>query len=186
MRKTLLTIVAAALCLGGQLLYSPPASAHGYRRHHIRRVRHHWHHRRHHRRWHHRGVSRRWRRSGCVGACHDYHPPWRGLVRVHTAAGITITVSPQFAPKIEGFIRDLVASGYHPRRIHCYARSGHVRHSLHYTGNACDFDQRGWGLTDRMMYHVSGLAAKWGLRDGAEFRDWGHIDNGRGPSRVAW
>lgn len=100
------------------------------------------------------------------------------LIHVSTAAGIDITVAPDFAPKIEGFIADVVARGYHPRQIHCYASGGHVRGSLHYSGQACDFDQRGWGLTARPMYHVADLAEKWGLRDGGEFRDWGHIDMG--------
>jgi hypothetical protein len=104
------------------------------------------------------------------------------LVTVTTAAGIDVTVARAFAPKIEGFIADLVARGYRPRRINCYARSGHVRHSLHHSGRACDFDQRGWNKTAHTMYHIGILAAKWGLRDGCTFRhprrDCGHIDVG--------
>lgn len=101
-----------------------------------------------------------------------------GIISVPTAANITIRVAPSFAPKIVPFIRDVVASGYHPRQIHCYARGGHVRGSLHYRGEACDFDQRGWGLTARAMYHVRAIAARYGLRDGCSFRDCGHIDSG--------
>ncbi len=101
-----------------------------------------------------------------------------GLGTVSTAAGIDITVADDFAPAIQGFISDVVASGYHPHQIHCYATGGHVHGSLHYSGHACDFDQSGWGRTAKAMYHVAALAAKWGLRDGGEFRDWGHIDNG--------
>lgn len=102
----------------------------------------------------------------------------RGLVAVATAAGITITVAPAFANKILPFIAALAARGYKPRKIHCYASSNHVPNSLHYTGHACDFDQTGWGKTARPMYHVGALVLQYGLRDGAEFRDWGHIDDG--------
>lgn len=110
---------------------------------------------------------------------HPADNPTPGLITVPTAAGIDITVAPDFAPKITAFIADLVATtGYKPRRIHCYASGGHVRGSLHYSGHACDFDQSGWGKTARAMYRVAGLVAKYGLRDGGEFRDWGHIDNG--------
>lgn len=108
-----------------------------------------------------------------------------GLVTVQTAANIPITVSSIFAPKIEGFIRDLVAEGYHPDRIHCFARSGHVAHSLHYSGNACDFDQTGWGKTAKPMYRVQALVAKWGLRNGCSFNDCGHIDAGFGGHSFA-
>lgn len=107
------------------------------------------------------------------------------LITVSTAAGMSITVSPSFAPKIEGFIHDLVLEGYHPGQIHCFASGGHVVHSLHYSGNACDFDQSGWGKTARMMYHVQALADKWGLRNGCEFRDCGHIDAGFSGTRLA-
>jgi hypothetical protein len=101
--------------------------------------------------------------------------PGRGLVTVATAAGIDITISKTMAPKMQAFIEDLVEMGYKPKTIHCYARHGHVRGSRHYSGNACDFDQRSWGKTAKMMYHVSVLAKLHGLRDGGSFRDWGHI-----------
>jgi hypothetical protein len=106
----------------------------------------------------------------------------RGMIKVSTAAGIDVVVAPAFAPKIKGFIAGLVARGYRPRRIHCWAPRGtHVRRSLHYPGKACDFDQRGWNKTARTMYRIGALAAKWGLRDGCSFRrsDCGHIDAGR-------
>jgi len=109
--------------------------------------------------------------------------PGRGLVTVATAAGINITVSETMAPKMQAFITDLMEIGYKPKAIHCFARGGHVRGSRHYSGNACDFDQRGWGKTARMMYHVSVLAKLHGLRDGGSFRDWGHIDDGLPLSR---
>jgi hypothetical protein len=109
--------------------------------------------------------------------------PGRGLVTVATAAGIDITVSRQMAPKMQAFIADLIEIGYKPKQIHCFARGGHVRGSRHYSGNACDFDQRGWGKTAEMMYHVSVLAKLHDLRDGGSFRDWGHIDDGLPLSR---
>jgi hypothetical protein len=99
-----------------------------------------------------------------------------GIVTVNTAAGIPITVAGSVASKFEGFISDLVASGYKPRQIHCLAHSGHARHSNHYWGGACDFDQGGRGRTAGAMYHVGGLARKWGLRDGCTFSDCGHLD----------
>jgi hypothetical protein len=109
-----------------------------------------------------------------------------GLVTVKTAAGIDIKVNPSFAPKIVAFIADVVASGYHPKQIHCAAHSGHVHGSRHYSGAACDFDQRGWGKTAPAMYHVAALAKKHGLRDGGSFRDWGHIDDGQRLSRTQY
>jgi len=109
--------------------------------------------------------------------------PGHGLVTVATAAGIDITLSEKMAPKMQAFIADLMEIGYKPKQIHCFARRGHVRGSRHYTGNACDFDQRGWGKTANMMYHVSVLAKVHDLRDGGSFRDWGHIDDGLPLSR---
>lgn len=102
------------------------------------------------------------------------------LATVDTAADIKITVSREHAAKFQGFIADLAAQGYKPPRLKCFATGNHVSRSLHYRGEACDFNQRGWGLTDRPMYHVAALARKWGLRDGCSFRDCGHIDTGHG------
>jgi hypothetical protein len=104
--------------------------------------------------------------------------PSHSLVTVETAAGIPITVSPRIAPKMQSFIQALVARGYHPRHISCFATHGHVRGSLHYRGEACDFDQGGWGRTASIMYHVTSIAAQFGLRDGCTFHDCGHIDLG--------
>ena len=106
-----------------------------------------------------------------------------GVVTVPTAAGIDITVSGKTAPKMQAFIAGLMEIGYKPKQIHCFARRGHVHGSRHYSGNACDFDQRGWGKTAKIMYHVSVLAKLHGLRDGGSFRDWGHIDDGLPLSR---
>ncbi len=103
-------------------------------------------------------------------------PARADVIRVDTAGG-PIVVSPTFAGKIKGFIADVVARGY-KGYIHCHARGGHVRGSRHYSGNACDFAQTGWGKTVAVMYHVGDLAKKYGLRDGCSFKDCGHIDDG--------
>lgn len=111
--------------------------------------------------------------------------PAHNLITVQTAAGLPITVDPTFAPKIQGFISDLVASGYKPPRVTCYSTAkSHVRNSNHFWGGACDFNQGGWNKTDRPMYHVAALARKWGLRDGCTFRDCGHIDMPRNYARL--
>lgn len=96
------------------------------------------------------------------------------ILSIATAAG-SITVASTVAERFTGFIGDVVARGFRGP-VHCFARGGHVRHSNHYTGQACDFAQRGWGRTVAPMYHVRDLAAKWGLRDGCSFGDCGHID----------
>lgn len=101
----------------------------------------------------------------------------RDLVTVHTAAG-PVTVASGFAPKIVGFIEEVVARGF-KGRVNCFSLAkSHVPRSLHKSGNACDFAQRGWNRTVSVMYRVGDLAAKWGLRDGCSFRDCGHIDAG--------
>ena len=101
-----------------------------------------------------------------------------GLTSVTTAVG-PITVASAWVDKFEGFIADLVASGYRPNAVSCYSPTGHMRNSLHHIGEACDIDQRARNRTAGRMYHVRDLAAKWGLRDGCSFHDCGHIDTGR-------
>jgi hypothetical protein len=102
-----------------------------------------------------------------------------GIVTVSTAAG-PITVAADHAGQFEGLINDFVAAGYRPRHIGCFARSHHVRGSLHYRGLACDFDQRGWGRTASFMYTARAheIIVAHGLRDGREFGDQGHVDAG--------
>jgi len=75
---------------------------------------------------------------------------------------------------------DFVAAGYRPRHIGCFARGGHVRHSRHYVGAACDFDQHGWGKTVRFMYTARAhqIIVAHDFRDGREFGDQGHVDDG--------
>jgi hypothetical protein len=103
-----------------------------------------------------------------------------GLVTVPTAAGIRITVAASVAGNFQGFIRGLVAMGYHPRHIGCYSATGHIRNSMHHVGKACDFDQTGWNRAPTIMHteRVTELAHRWGFVSGCEFRsrrDCGHI-----------
>lgn len=107
------------------------------------------------------------------------HGERNGMVTIKVATGGQITVAPSFAPKIAAFIAELCGvRGYCPARINCYDYAGHVPNSQHYRGTGCDFEQTGWNKTDKPMYHLGGLAAKHGLRDGCSFRDCGHIDAG--------
>jgi hypothetical protein len=109
-----------------------------------------------------------------------------GIIRIATAAG-PIVIASTTATAWKGFFRDLVLSGFTPTRVTCYARGGHMRLSLHYTGEACDIDQSARNRTASRMYHVTDIARRWGLRDGCTFRDpdCGHIDTGRDRWRVA-
>lgn len=129
------------------------------------------HHVKHHHRYKHHA------RSVPALPTHEISHASGGIVTVPTAAGIPITVAAGLAHRFTGFIADLVANGYKPSHIGCYASGGHVPNSRHYSGAACDIDQRGWGKTAAPMYHVAALAAKHGLRDGCSFRhsDCGHV-----------
>jgi hypothetical protein len=111
--------------------------------------------------------------------------PWReeaysGLVTVQTAAGIRITVASHLAGQFQALVEDFVAAGYRPRRIGCFAHGGHVRNSRHYAGAACDFDQRGWGKTVAFLCTARAhqIIVAHGFRDGREFGDQGHVDDG--------
>jgi hypothetical protein len=132
--------------------------------------------RRHHHRYHHFARSSHRDRSAQV----DYQHVGFSLVTVKSAAG-SITVNAAHVSQFLGAISDLVAAGFRGP-VHCYASGGHVRHSLHYTGEACDFAQlarnrvaSGAGI----MYHAHAILARWNLRDGCTFHDCGHADTGR-------
>ena len=133
--------------------------------------------RRHHHRYHHFARSSHYRSHT---ANVDYQHVGFSLVTVHSAAG-PITVNAAHASQFVGAIADLVAAGFRGP-VHCYARGGHVRHSLHYTGEACDFAQTGRNRVASgagIMYHAHAILAHWGLRDGCTFHDCGHADTGR-------
>lgn len=119
---------------------------------------------------------------------HQIDANGNGLIKVNTAAGISIKVSPAFAPKIQAVISDLVARGIKPKTIHCHATYGHVRGSRHYSGNACDFDfYKGcMGCSEKWTRKVGDIIAAHGLRDGCSFRDCGHIDDGAQLARRSY
>lgn len=112
------------------------------------------------------------------------------IVTVQSAVG-PITVAAALAQNFVGFFAELVSVvGYRPRRVSCYASGGHVRHSRHYSGAACDVDQTGWDRTAAPMRSaaVTALARAHGLQSGCEFRgrrDCGHVQATSGGRVVA-
>lgn len=102
-----------------------------------------------------------------------------GEIVVRQTAANSIRINTDIAEQMVGFIDDVVARGFNGP-VRCFARSGHMHHSLHYSGLACDFAQSRRNRTRRIMYHVRALAKKWGLRDGCTFHhpspDCGHIE----------
>ena len=96
---------------------------------------------------------------------------------MQTAAG-SITVAPYLASRFKALIADFAAHGYKPKTVGCFASSGHVPHSRHHDGAACDFDQAGRGKTASFMYRASAIIHKHGFRDGCDFNDCGHVDDG--------
>ncbi len=105
------------------------------------------------------------------------------LTVVPTAAGIDIKVDRAAAPKFQGLIADMVAAGYRPKRINCFADGHHVPNSFHYTGEACDIDNRENRHSPSLWRRLASIIAKHGLRDGCSFRyggipDCGHVDTG--------
>lgn len=110
-------------------------------------------------------------------------PVSMALTTVQTAAGIPITVASHLATQFQSLISDFVAAGYKPKRIHCFARGGHVPGSRHYLGAACDFD----GSLSRNKFlrssEANRIIVKNHFRNGCSFyyggtRDCGHIDFG--------
>lgn len=155
MKYALATAIIIALC-------GPAAAKHP---HHAR----HHHHRNHHR---HVVVAGNFAEGLGHGLAHMLD----SIKTVQTDAG-AIRVSGEYAERFRGFINALVAAGYKPHEIGCYARGGHMPHSKHYRGLACDIDQRRRNVTAPRMYHVTELAHRFHLEDGCEWRrpDCGHI-----------
>jgi hypothetical protein len=101
-----------------------------------------------------------------------------GVVTIQTAAN-PITVASGIASQMRELIGDLVAHGFRGH-VTCLA-SGHMPHSLHHSGNACDFAQLSRNRVAPgagVMYHASSIIAAHGLRDGCSFHDCGHVDSG--------
>ena len=107
------------------------------------------------------------------------------LTTIKVATGHQITVAAHLAKRFQSLIADLAAAGYRPRTIHCFSLTGHVRHSRHHVGAACDFD----GSLSRSPFMRSAIAnriiVKNRFRNGCSFyssgvRDCGHVDWPRG------
>jgi hypothetical protein len=164
MTKRIIAVIAFALLLAS------PAYARGHHHHHA------------HRRHHHTIVVHSFQEGLGHGLAHMLG----SIERVPTAAG-PITVASGLADRFQGLIADFVAHGYTPHEIGCFARGGHVRGSRHYAGAACDFDQTGWGRTAHFMYtsEAAAIIRAHGLRNGCEFRDCGHVDDGESLRRWA-
>jgi len=91
------------------------------------------------------------------------------------------TVAAYLAERFRGLFADFLALGYNIGSPGCLS-SGHMRHSLHHTGRACDlFDQV---ARDRTALHQPPphvqieVAARHGLTSGCAWRnrDCGHFD----------
>ena len=95
-----------------------------------------------------------------------------------TVSGHKLTVATHLVSRWDALVADFVAAGYRPRHISCFAKGGHIPNSRHYYGAACDFDQYGRGLTVPFMYHAHSIIVKHGFRDGCDFNDCGHVDDG--------
>ncbi len=182
-------LITAAIFLAASI----PAQA-AHRHHHTQHHRQYaHHHHRHHQQSAHRSHPRAAPRSLWGRNVKEFQRfqdraaarPGSGMVRVQTAAG-PITVASHLASRFQALIADFVAAGYKPRAIGCLAHGGHVPNSRHYAGAACDFDQRGWGLTTSFMYHKAhAIIVKHGFRDGCSFADCGHVDDGLPTHRAS-
>ena len=172
-RAIVALLVLWAIAIVALVAMTPAAHARGYHGAH------------HHRHYRHHRVSRpmsHGRRKH--QAAHTAALGNRGLLTIQTEAG-RITVASHLAPRFKALIADFAKAGYHPRRVGCFATSGHVRHSRHYAGAACDFD----GSLSRSAFMRSATAHRiivaHGFRDGCSFRvhgirDCGHVDDGGG------
>lgn len=144
-------------------------------RHHYKHHAHHAaHHAQHHHRHAHRAVPGKY--LGAEGGKHKlFMCP--GCVLRETLAG-TVSVSKENADKFVGVINELVKAGY-KGPVDCASGShSHVPGSKHYSGNACDFDQCGWGCVHDPIMKTKTAAAiisKWGLTNGCAFSDCGHV-----------
>jgi hypothetical protein len=96
-----------------------------------------------------------------------------------TMGGIEVTVAQRFAGPAAAVIAELIGSGYQPKKLGSlsWARS-HVSGSYHHRAEAIDVDQCGWGCTPAPKQVLRMIVARNGLRDGCEFRDAGHFDDG--------
>jgi hypothetical protein len=102
-----------------------------------------------------------------------------GYVTVPTAFNVNIEVAPGFAAPAAAVIADLAAAGFTTHKLKCRSfANSHVAGSLHFQSRACDVAQCGWGCTPAPKQTLRMIVARHGLRDGCEFTDAGHFDNG--------
>lgn len=99
-----------------------------------------------------------------------------GLGVVRAASGAVAHVAVSAAGAFQCFIDRLEGQGYPVRFMGGYARGGHIRGSLHYSGRALDVNQLARGVTrPRMPANEIELANGCGLVSGAQ---WAHNDSG--------
>lgn len=130
---------------------------------------------RHHHRYHRHVVVRA--HSFAEGLGHGLAHMLGSITTAQTEAG-PIRVAAAYAERFVGFINALVHEGYKPHEIGCYSPTGHMPHSKHHWGGACDIDQRSRNRTAAFMYHITAIAHKFNLTDGCEWRnpDCGHVE----------
>jgi hypothetical protein len=97
-----------------------------------------------------------------------------GIVRA--ASGATAHVASRAAGAFQCVVDRLQGQGYPVRFMGGFARSGHIRHSLHYAGLALDINQIGRNVTrPSMPSNEISIAHSCGLVSGAQ---WAHADSG--------
>jgi hypothetical protein len=122
----------------------------------------------------------------------------QNLTTITTKNGQHVTVNKESAPHFLGFLNALEDAGapigpgslggYNPRQ-----KTHGGGWSQHAFGNAIDINQRGFGIVTPAMRewalsHKSELAAaeaRFGIKSGGEFGDFGHFEWGGSPTREA-
>jgi hypothetical protein len=121
------------------------------------------------------------------GGYRHYYASGSGITHARLPDGQTIAVASAYADRFVGFFTALYRREGHLPEIVCLA-SGHMAHSLHHWGGACDVGQTARNVAWRAMYHVGALAAQFGLTDGCIWNhpDCGHVDvSGIAPRHYA-
>jgi len=110
-----------------------------------------------------------------VGGKHNLFLCPHCIIRTTFAGAVSVSVAN--ADRLVAVINELYQVGYRgPVDCASNARS-HVRHSKHFTGDACDFDQCGWGCAPSIMHTALArrIIEAHGLTDGCDFGDCGHV-----------
>jgi hypothetical protein len=94
----------------------------------------------------------------------------RGVV--HTPSGAVAYVAERARTAFQCIVDKLETEGYHIHDIGGFARGGHIRHSLHYSGMAVDINQESRNVTHpKMPDNEIFLANSCGLISGAQWHD---------------